>query len=210
MRRTQPDPWENVENNYQPGTQVSGKVTKITDFGVFVKLDEGVEGLVHVSEISWDHVDHPSDILSEGDEVKAEVLQVDKSNRRISLSMKQAQRDPWHEFQENYSLGSKVTGTINELKDFGAFIQITKEVEGLIHVSEISEEQISTPADVLEIGQEVDAKIIGINDEKRQVRLSIRGLKEENYKEKDDSGEKDSSGHETISMREHLEEKGIQ
>ena len=208
MRRAQPDPWKEVEAKYTPGTVVSGQVTKVTDFGVFVKLEEGVEGLVHVSEISWDHVNHPGDILSEGDDVEAEVLEVNKDERRISLSMKQVERDPWHEFQERYSVGSKVKGEISEIKDFGAFIKITKDIEGLIHVSEISDEQISTPSDAVEVGEEVEARIIGINDEKRQVRLSIRTLKEEG-----DSGqqseEDEKSGHETISMREHLEEKGL-
>ncbi|MFP4589242.1 MAG: S1 RNA-binding domain-containing protein [Candidatus Acetothermia bacterium] len=207
IRRAQPDPWEDVETKFTPGTVVSGEITKVTDFGVFVKLEEGVEGLVHVSEISWDHVGHPGDILSEGEEVKAEVLEVNQEERRISLSMKQVQRDPWHEFQERYSVGSKVTGTISELKDFGAFIAITDEIEGLIHVSEISDEQISTPSDVLEVGEEAEARIIGINDEKRQVRLSLRAVDEENYSSSE--SEEDKSGHETISMREHLEEKGL-
>lgn len=210
IRRTQPDPWGKVEDTYKPETQVTGKVTKVTDFGVFVKLEEGVEGLVHVSELSWEHVDHPGDLLSEGDEVTAEVLQVNKEDRRISLSMKKAQRDPWHEFQERYSVGSKVRGRISEIKDFGAFIEITDDVEGLIHVSEISVEQVSTPKEVLEIGQEVEARIIGINDEKRQVRLSIRDLEEGQGQQSSSTNDKsDDSGHETISMREHLEEKGM-
>jgi len=209
IRKAQPDPWEEVDSKYPSGTQIRGEVTKITDFGVFVKLEDGVEGLVHVSELSWDHVEHPSDMLSEGDEVTAEVLQVDKEERRISLSMKNVQKDPWHEFQELYSVGSKVEGEISELKDFGAFIKITDDIEGLIHVSEISEGQISTPEDVLEVGEEVEAKIIGINDEKRQVRLSIRALQEEGGSEGKDSGQREDSGHQTISMREHLEEKGL-
>lgn len=209
IRKAQPDPWKNVEESYAPGSVVTGEVTKVTDFGVFVKLEEGVEGLVHVSEISWDHVDHPSDMLSEGDEVQAEVLEVNKDNRRISLSMKQVQRDPWHEFQEQYSVGATVTGEITELKDFGAFIQITNDIEGLIHVSEITEKQISTPEDALTTGEEVEAKIIGINDEKQQVRLSIRDLEQE--RQQKESSSTDTNGeHETISMREHLEDKDLE
>ncbi|MFB6214949.1 MAG: S1 RNA-binding domain-containing protein, partial [Candidatus Bipolaricaulia bacterium] len=155
-------------------------------------------------------VNHPSDMLSEGDKVNTQVLEVNKQDRRISLSIKQAQKDPWHEFQDLYSVGSKVKGEISEIKDFGAFIQITDDVEGLIHVSEISTEKVSTPEDVLEVGDEVEAKIIGINDEKRQVRLSIRILQEEEQGEAQDSdSDEDESEHETISMREHLEDKGL-
>ena len=209
-RKAQQDPWEKIEEVYEPGTEVSGKVTKVTDFGAFVQLEEGVEGLVHVSELSWDHVNHPSDMLSEGDKVNTQVLEVNKGDRRISLSIKQAQKDPWHEFQDLYSVGSKVKGEISEIKDFGAFIQITDDVEGLIHVSEISTEKVSTPEDVLDVGETVEAKIIGINDEKRQVRLSIRILQEEEQgKTQDSDSDEDEGGHETISMREHLEDKGL-
>lgn len=208
-RKAQQDPWEKIEESYEPGTEISGTVTKVTDFGAFVQLEEGVEGLVHVSELSWDHVNHPSDMLSEGDEVNTQVLDVDKQDRRISLSIKQAQKDPWHEFQDLYSVGSKVKGEISEIKDFGAFIQITDDVEGLIHVSEISTDKVSTPQDILEVGETVEAKIIGINDEKRQVRLSIRILEEEESGTSQDSDSEEENGHETISMREHLEEKGF-
>jgi len=209
-RKAQKDPWEKIEEEYEPGTEVSGKVTKVTDFGAFVQLEEGVEGLVHVSELSWDHVNHPSDMLSEGDKVNTQVLEVDKGDRRISLSIKQAQKDPWHEFQDLYSVGSKVKGEISEIKEFGAFIKITSDVEGLIHVSELSKDKVSDPEDVVEVGEEVEAKIIGINDEKRQVRLSIRILEEEESGESQESDSEDEgSGHETISMREHLEDKGF-
>ncbi|MBS3812715.1 S1 RNA-binding domain-containing protein, partial [Candidatus Bipolaricaulota bacterium] len=208
-RKAQEDPWEHIEEHYESGTEITGKVTKVTDFGAFIQLEEGVEGLVHVSELSWDHVDHPSDMLSEGDVVTAQVLEVDKQDRRISLSIKQAQKDPWHEFQELYSVGAKVKGEISEIKDFGAFIKITDDIEGLIHVSEISQDNVETPQDTLNVGEKVEAKIIGINDEKRQVRLSIRILQEESGTKSSSESNKDNSGHETISMREHLEEKGF-
>ncbi len=208
-RKAQEDPWETIEENYEPGTEITGKVTKVTDFGAFIQLEEGVEGLVHVSELSWDHVDHPSDMLSEGDTVTAQVLEVNKQDRRISLSIKQAQKDPWHEFQELYSVGAKVKGEISEIKDFGAFIKITDDIEGLIHVSEISQDKVDTPKDELDVGEIVEAKIIGINDEKRQVRLSIRILEEESDMSENSSEQNEDNGHEKISMREHLEEKGL-
>jgi len=208
-RKAQEDPWETIEENYEPGTEITGKVTKVTDFGAFIQLEEGVEGLVHVSELSWDHVDHPSDMLSEGDTVTAQVLEVNKQDRRISLSIKQAQKDPWHEFQELYSVGAKVKGEISEIKDFGAFIKITDDIEGLIHVSEISQDKVDTPKDELDVGEIVEAKIIGINDKKRQVRLSIRILEEESDMSENSSEQNEDNGHEKISMREHLEEKGL-
>lgn len=202
LRRALPDPWEDVEHRYPRGALVEGKVTKITDFGVFVELEEGVEGLVHVSELSWERVGHPKEVLGEGQVVRAVVLKADQKERRISLSLKALEQDPWEEFLEQYSVGSVVSGPVTQIKDFGAFVRITPAVEGLIHVSEIAEDRISSPSDVLGLGQEVTAKVIGINEAKRQVRLSIRKLEE---------GIGEESGHylsegarETITLRERL------
>jgi len=176
LRRTQRDPWENVETKYARGQVATGIVTKITDFGAFVKLEEGVEGLVHVSEIDWGHVNHPRDVLKEGDSVQVKVLSADPRERRISLSIRELKDNPWRRFVDKFSIDDVVEGEISEIKEFGAFMKITAEVDGLIHVSEISNERIATPADVLAVGQKIQAKIIGINEEKHQVRLSMRNL----------------------------------
>lgn len=176
LRRTQRDPWENVETKYARGQVATGTVTKITDFGAFVKLEEGVEGLVHVSEIDWGHVNHPRDVLKEGDPVQVKVLSADPRERRISLSIRELKDNPWRRFVDKFSIDDVVEGEITEIKEFGAFMKITDEVDGLIHVSEISNERIATPADVLAVGQKIQAKIIGINEEKHQVRLSMRNL----------------------------------
>ncbi|MEW5826526.1 MAG: 30S ribosomal protein S1 [Candidatus Bipolaricaulota bacterium] len=176
LRRTQRDPWESVETKYARGQVATGMVTKITDFGAFVKLEEGVEGLVHVSEIDWGHVNHPRDVLKESDEVQVKVLSADPRERRISLSIRELKDNPWRRFVDKYSIDDVIEGEITELKDFGAFMRITEDVDGLIHVSEISNERIATPADVLAVGSKVQAKIIGINEEKHQVRLSMRNL----------------------------------
>ncbi len=176
LRRTQRDPWENVEMKYARGQVATGTVTKITDFGAFVKLEEGVEGLVHVSEIDWGHVNHPRDVLKEGDPVQVKVLSADPRERRISLSIRELKDNPWRRFVDKFSIDDVVEGEITEIKEFGAFMKITDEVDGLIHVSEISNERIATPADVLAVGQKIQAKIIGINEEKHQVRLSMRNL----------------------------------
>ncbi|MFQ6118127.1 MAG: S1 RNA-binding domain-containing protein, partial [Candidatus Bipolaricaulia bacterium] len=202
MKRAQPDPWELVEQKYPEGTIVKGKVTKLADFGAFVELEEGVEALLHISEMSWDRIKRPGDLLKEGDEIEAKVLKSDSARRKIRLSLRELQEDPWHKFLEGYSLNSIVRGKITEIKDFGAFMQITPDVEGLIHVSEISDDRISTPAEVLAIGDEVEARIIGINEEKRQVRLSMRNLAPVEIFEEE-------PGHETLTMREHLRGKGL-
>ena len=176
LRRTQRDPWESVETKYARGQVVAGTVTKITDFGAFVKLEEGVEGLVHVSEIDWGHVNHPRDVLKEGESVQVKILSADPRERRISLSIRELKDNPWRRFIDKFSIDDVVDGEITEIKEFGAFMKITDEVDGLIHVSEISNERIATPADVLAVGQKIQAKIIGINEEKHQVRLSMRNL----------------------------------
>jgi small subunit ribosomal protein S1 len=176
LRRTQRDPWEDVESKYPRGQVVQGAVTKLTDFGAFVKLEDGVEGLVHVSEIDWGHVNHPRDVLAEGDEVEVKILNADPEERRISLSIRELKDNPWRQFLEKHAIDEVVEGEITEIKDFGAFLRITDDVDGLIHVSEISEQRIATPADVLTIGDKVQARIIGINEEKRQVRLTMRNL----------------------------------
>ncbi len=176
LRRTQNDPWEDVEARYPRGQIVAGVVTKLTDFGAFVKLEDGIEGLVHVSELDWGHVNHPKDVLAEGDEVEVKVLSADPAERRISLSIRELKDNPWQKFVEKFAIDEVVDGTITEIKDFGAFMKITDDVDGLIHVSEISEERIATPADVLTIGDKVQARIIGINEDKKQVRLTMRNL----------------------------------
>jgi len=215
MKKAQSDPWEKIEEKYPEGKLVKGKVTKLVDFGAFIELEPGVEALLHVSEISWEHVTRPGDVLKESQEVEAKVIKSDGAKRKIRLSLKELKQDPWHTFTENFALGSIIDGKITELKDFGAFIKITDEVEGLIHVSEITEQRIATPGDVLQVGQPVQAKIIGINEEKRQVRLSMRHLHEEKKAAeaptRSSSGssstaakEPEDSGHQSVTMGERL------
>ena len=218
LRRTQRDPWEDVEAKYPQDQRMVGAVTKITDFGAFVRLEEGIEGLVHVSELDWGHINHPRDVLKEGEEVEVKVLHVDKKERRISLSIRELKVDPWREFLQKFSIDEIVEGEITEIKDFGAFMRITEDVEGLIHVSEITDQRIATPDEILSIGDKTQAKIIGINEEKKQVRLSMRHLferapsgprKRSRKKEKSDLAIVETTGHETLSMRDLLEDKPL-
>ena len=202
---------------------VTGTVTKITDFGAFVKLEDGVEGLVHVSELDWGHIAHPRDVLKQGETVEVKVLSVDPQERRISLSIRELKANPWRKFVEGYSLDQVIEGEITEIKDFGAFMKITNDVDGLIHVSEISDQRIATPKDVLTVGDKVQAKIIGINEDKKQVRLTMRNLfgppevpvarehreprkprSKKRPKERLDSAFLDGGGHESLSMRDLL------
>ncbi len=223
LRRTQQDPWEEVEAKYPRGQRVTGEVTKITDFGAFIKLEEGIEGLAHVSELDWGHVAHPKDVLQEGETIEVKVLNVDPKERRISLSVRELKPNPWRQFLEQWSIDEIVEGEITEIKDFGAFMRITEDVDGLIHVSEISDQRISTPNELLSIGDKVQAKIIGINEEKKQVRLSMRNLygpppvppsrsprKRSRKRDQDDVPHVDNGGHEALSMRDLLGDTGLE
>jgi len=199
MRRAQPDPWENIEKKYPEGMIVKCKVTKLAEFGAFVSLEPGVEALLHISEMSWERVNSPEDVVKPGDEITAKVIKSDSTRRKIRLSLRELQEDPWHKFLEMYSINSIVEGKITQIKEFGAFMKLTDDIEGLIHVSEITDDKINSPADVLKVGDSVRTRIIGINEEKRQVRLSMKGLE----------GHLSDTGHETLTMREHLKKKDV-
>lgn len=160
------------------GSVIEGTVQRLTDFGAFVDVG-GVDGLVHISELSWERVEKPSDLVNEGDKVKVKVLKVDKENERISLSMKEAQPGPWEKGTDELKAGSVVTGTVKRLVSFGAFVEVAPGVEGLVHISQISNKHIGNPAEVLKDGQEVQVKILDINPAEQRISLSIREVEEE-------------------------------
>ena len=159
------------------GDVVEGKVARMTNFGAFIDLG-GVDGLVHVSEISYDHVDKPADVLEVGQEVKVKVLNVDPERERISLSIKQTLPGPWDDIEEKAAVGTVLTGTVKRLTSFGAFVEVFPGVEGLVHISQISHKHIATPADVLEAGQEVKVKVFNVDPERQRLGLSIKALEE--------------------------------
>ena len=173
-----PDPWSSVEERFPIGTRVNGRIASVADYGAFVELENGVEGLVHVSEMSWSkRVKHPSKVVNPGDAVEVEVLSVDPKARRISLGMKQVQENPWQTLHERYQVGTRVHGRVRNLTDFGAFIEIEDGVDGLVHVSDISwSRRIKHPSEVLKKGQEIDAVITSIDTENRRLSLSIKDL----------------------------------
>jgi small subunit ribosomal protein S1 len=170
------DPWTHVPERYPAGSRVKGRITNVTDYGAFVELEEGVEGLVHVSEMSWSKkVKNPSKVVSPGDMVEAVVSDVNREARRISLSLKDTLPDPWDGVLEKYAVGSRVTGKVRNLTDFGAFVEIEEGVDGLVHVSDMSwTKRIKHPSEVLKKGDEVEAIITSIDEENRRISLSIK------------------------------------
>jgi len=178
LKQLQPEPWETAPERFQAGQRVSGTVTRLTDFGAFVELEAGVEGLIHISEMAWGKkVRHPSDLLKPGDQVDAVILGIKPEERRISLGLKQTLADPWTELPRNFPVGSQIEGPVTKIMAFGAFIQVAEGIEGLVHISEISaDKRLNHPSDELRVGQVVKAQILAIDTEKRQIKLSMKQL----------------------------------
>jgi small subunit ribosomal protein S1 len=176
MRQTEPNPWQFVEERYPVGMRVQGAIRNLTDFGAFVELEEGIDGLIHISDMSWTkRIRHPSEILKRGDKVEAVVLHVDKSNRRVSLGLKQGQPDPWQStVPERYRVGMDVKAKVVRLTDFGAFVELEDGIEGLLHISELSHERVAKPEDVVRVGDELTLRIIKLDADERKLGLSLR------------------------------------
>ncbi|MCG6915948.1 MAG: 30S ribosomal protein S1 [Deltaproteobacteria bacterium] len=183
MKQVEPNPWDVIGEKYPVGTTIQGKIKNITDFGLFIGIDEGIDGLVHISDLSWTkRIKHPSELYKKGEEIQAIVLNIDKENERFSLGVKQLNADPWEEIPERYPVGSSVVGTVTNVTDFGLFVEVEEGIEGLVHVSEISKEKIKTPVGLFQEGQEVTAKVVNIGKEERKIGLSLKRLEEEEEK----------------------------
>ena len=176
LKQLQPEPWDAASTSYMAGQRITGTVTRLTDFGAFVEIEPGVEGLIHISEMSWGKkIRHPSDVLKAGDTVDAVILGIKPEERRISLGLKQTLSDPWADVSRKFPVGSQIQGPVTKLMNFGAFVQITDGIEGLVHVSEISaDKRINHPQDVLRAGQIVKAQVLAIDADKRQIKLSMK------------------------------------
>ncbi len=180
MKQTEPNPWTTVDERYPVGSEVEGKVRNLTDFGAFIALEEGIDGLIHISDMSWtQRVKHPSDLLKKGQKVNAVVLNVDKENERLSLGLKQMEPDPWTLVPSKYHVGQEIRVKIVKVANFGAFAELEDGVEGLIHLSELSTEKVENPEEIVTVGQELDTKIIKIDAEARKIGLSIRAFAED-------------------------------
>jgi small subunit ribosomal protein S1 len=174
LRQTMPNPWDTIEDRYPPGAVIEGTIRNITDFGAFVELEEGIDGLIHISDISWTkRVRHPSDVFKKGDKISAVVLTVDSVNRRISLGVKQLERDPWAEVEKNYPVGEHVTGDVVRITPYGAIVKLEEDIEGLLHISEIAGRRINRVEDVLDIGDRVTVKVINVSPKERRINLSL-------------------------------------
>jgi small subunit ribosomal protein S1 len=184
-KQKHPDPWSNVLEKYPAGTRVQGKVVSITDYGVFVELEEGLEGLVHISELDWaPRMKHPSKYLAVGDMVEAVVLKVDRDDRKLSLSIKQTKPSPWELIRERYQVGQKISGKVKSLTDFGVFIGLPEGVDGLIHISDLSwTKHVKHPSEVLKKGQKIEAVILGLDPENEKMALGLKQLEPDPWTE---------------------------
>ena len=177
LKQTSPDPWVDVDSKFPVDTKIKGKVVSVTDYGVFVELEKGIEGLVHISEMSWSrHVKHPSKIVAIGDEVEALVLTLDKEKKRISLGMKQIEPNPWDQIEDKYPIGTEVEGTVRNLTDFGAFVELEDGVDGLIHISDLSWKKIKHPSEVLKKKDKISSAVLSIDKENCRISLGIKQL----------------------------------
>jgi len=177
MKQVVPNPWDVINEKYPIGTTIEGKIKNITDFGLFVGIDEGIDGLIHISDISWTkRIKHPNEIYKKGDLVQAIVLDIDKENERFSLGIKQLQDDPWQTVAERYEVGKQITGTVTNVTDFGVFVELEEGIEGLVHVSEISKEKIKTPVGMYNVGDVITARVMNINSDDRRIGLSIKRM----------------------------------
>ncbi|HHT9118495.1 MAG TPA: S1 RNA-binding domain-containing protein, partial [Candidatus Hypogeohydataceae bacterium YC38] len=176
MKQTEVSPWDLIEQKYSPGTKVKGKVRNLASYGVFVEIEEGIDGLLHVSDISWSKkVTHPSEVFKKGDTVEAVVLSVDKEKKRVALGMKQLAADPWlKDIPEKYAMGDIVKGRVTKITNFGAFVELEPGVEGLLHISELAEKKVSDPQEVVSIGDELEVKIIRLDVAQRKLGLSLK------------------------------------
>ncbi len=183
IRQLEENPWDMARHNYPVGARVRGKVRNLTTYGAFVELEEGIDGMVHVSDMSWTRkVNHPSEIVKKGDEVDAIVLDVDADSQRISLGMKQLSDDPWDAIETHFRIGDMVNGKVSKVTSYGAFIELEHDIDGLVHISQVSEERIEKISDVLNAGDEVTARVIKIDKDDRRIGLSIKAA---NYSEED-------------------------
>jgi small subunit ribosomal protein S1 len=177
MKQVEPDPWQTIDERYLVGQRVMGRVRNLTDFGAFIELEPGVDGLLHISDMSWTRsVGHPSEVIKKGQELETQILNIDQDNKRISLGLKQVQPDPWATVAQRFPMGSRVTGKVVRLTDFGAFIELEPGVDGLLHISQMANRPISRPDEIVNVGDEVTLLVIRVDPNERRIGLSLKEL----------------------------------
>ncbi len=180
LKQTEPNPWDVIETHYSVGQVIAGKVRNVTDFGAFIEVEEGIDGLVHVSDMSWTkRIKHPSEVLKKGDDVQAVILSIDAANQKLSLGIKQLEPDRWDDWFNRHSVGDVVRGKVVRMTNFGAFVELEEGIEGLCHVSELDEKHVEKPTEFLNVGQEIDMKIIKLNREEKKIGLSLKAMRED-------------------------------
>jgi small subunit ribosomal protein S1 len=183
LRQLEANPWDEIEKKFTIGSRVKGEIRNMTAYGAFVELEDGIDGMIHVSDLSWTRkINHPMEMLKKGEEVEAEVIDIDKTNQRISLGLKQLSDDPWKDIDQKYKIGDLVTGKVSKLASFGAFVQLADDIDGLVHISQLSEDHVAKVKDVLKVGQEVEARVIKVDKVERRIGLSIKAA---NYSEEE-------------------------
>ena len=175
LKQIEPNPWSVIAERYVPGARVTGRVRNLTDFGAFVEIEDGIDGLIHISDMSWTkRIEHPSEVLQKGQDVEVAVLNVDVERQRLSLGLKQLHPNVWDQFVDKHKVGDQVEGKVTKLTNFGAFIEIEEGLEGLLHVSEIADRHVKDPSDELKIGDELQVRILKIETDSRKIALSLR------------------------------------
>ena len=175
VRQLDVNPWDEVEARYPIGTTIKGEIRNLTPYGAFVELEDGIDGMIHVSDLSWTRkINHPSEVVKKGEVVEATVLEIDKTNQRISLGVKQLENDPWSEINSRFKVGDLLKGTVAKIASFGAFIQLEDDIDGLVHISQLSEDHVTKVKDVIKVGDEVEARVIKVDKIERRIGLSIK------------------------------------
>jgi len=179
LKQIQPNPWDLVEQKYPTGSTHRVRIVRLADFGAFAELEPGIDGLIPISEMSWSRIGKPAEVVSVGDTVDVAIIRVEPKRRRIAMSMKQAQPDPWAEVMEGYAPDTKVTGKVTKLMNFGAFVELAPGVEGLVHISELADRRVRSCGDVVQVGQEVEARVLKVDQQQRKISLSLRSPQQE-------------------------------
>jgi small subunit ribosomal protein S1 len=213
IRQLESNPWDTAEQKYAPGTLVKGNVRNLTSYGAFVELEEGLDGMIHVSDLSWTRkINHPSEVIQKGDEVEAKVLEVDRENQRISIGIKQLDEDPWDQIDKLYAIGQEVTGKVTKLASFGAFIGLEQDMDGLVHISQVSEERVEKIKDHLKVGDEVTARVIKVDKTDRRIGLSIKAANYDEEQLKEEAKQLDSlkPGEDLVALEHAFDEAALE
>ena len=177
VRQLEVNPWDEIETRYPIGSSIKGKIRNLTAYGAFVELEDGIDGMIHVSDLSWTRkINHPSEVLKKGDELEAQVIDIDKTNQRISLGIKQLESDPWSDIDERFKVGDLVKGTVAKIASFGAFVELQDDIDGLVHISQLSEDHVTKVKDVIKVGDDVEARVIKVDKIERRIGLSIKAV----------------------------------